>query len=362
MRKFIDNPSIKKILKYIWEIYINFYVFLNIPFPIIRKFPRIFYAGGRTGSIGGPLVKIEKLTKVFPDNKFKFNLVYIASNNFFITKGSLNIIKKRNIKIVLNQNGVFYPAWFKGNYKQKNLKMSEAYHAANYVFWQSNFCKKASNKFLGKRLGEGEVLYNAVDTNFLMPSKKNDKIFTFLITGNISKKNNYRLTQILIAFKEILKLNSNLQLIIAGNIEDKEYIFSKILQNKIREKISFLGSFKQIDAPKIYQLADAYVTITFQDNCPSTVIEAMSCGLPVLYSSSGGIPELVDINSGIGLEVKQSWEQIQVPNVNKIVDGMLKIIENKKSMSESARTRVVENFDLKNWLKRHEIIFNQFLS
>ena len=88
----------------------------------------------------------------------------------------------------------------------------------------------------------------------------------------------------------------------------------------------------------------------------------MSCGLPVLYSSSGGIPELVDINSGIGLEVKQSWEQIQVPNVNKIVDGMLKIIENKKSMSESARTRVVENFDLKNWLKRHEIIFNQFLS
>ena len=360
MRKFIDNPSIKKIIKYIWEIYINFYVLLNIPFPIIRKFPKIFYAGGRTGSIGGPLVKIEKLTKVFPDNKFKFNLVYIASNNFFITKSSLNIIKKKKYKDSSKSKWVFYPAWFKGNYQQKNLKMSEAYHAANYVFWQSNFCKKASNKFLEKGWAK-EVLYNAVDTNFFIPSKNKNKIFTFLITGNISKRNNYRLTQLLIAFREILKLNSNLQLIIAGNIEDKEYIFSKILQNKIREKIIFLGSFKQIDAPKIYQLADAYLTITFQDNCPSTVIEAMSCGLPVLYSSSGGIPELVDINSGIGLEVKQSWEQIQVPNVNKIVDGMLKIIENKKSMSESARTRVVENFELKNWLKRHEIIFNQFL-
>ena len=86
MRKFIDNPSIKKIIKYIWEIYINFYVLLNIPFPISRKFPKIFYAGGRTGSIGGPLVKIEKLTKVFPDNKFKFNLVYIAQTIFLLQK------------------------------------------------------------------------------------------------------------------------------------------------------------------------------------------------------------------------------------------------------------------------------------
>ena len=72
--------------------------------------------------------------------------------------------------------------------------------------------------------------------------------------------------------------------------------------------------------------------------------------------------KLVDEYSGIGLPVKQNWEEIKVPNLNKIADGMLKIIENKKNMSESARTRAVENFDLKHWLERHAIIFNQFLS
>ena len=361
MRNNLENLSGKRIKIFIWKIFINFCVLINIPSPIKGKSPRIFFAGGRKGSLGGPLVKIGKLTKVFPDYKFKFNLVYIASNNFFITKYSLDIIKKRNIKIVLNQNGVFYPAWFKGNYQQRNLKMSQAYHAANYVFWQSNFSKNAANKFLGERIGEGEILYNAVDTNLFIPTKNYNNIFTFLTTGNISKTDNYRISRILSAFKKVLKSNRKVKLIIAGNLEDKKYIISKILEMRIQEKITLLESFKQIDAPKIYQLADAYITINYQDNCPSAVIEAMSCGLPILYSSSGGIPELVDEYSGIGLPVKRNWEEIKVPKLNNIADGMLKIIKNKKNMSESARTRAVENFDLKHWLERHAIIFNQFL-
>ena len=43
--------------------------------------------------------------------------------------------------------------------------MSVPYHAADYVFWQSEFCKTTANKFLGKRKGPGEILYNCVDTN-----------------------------------------------------------------------------------------------------------------------------------------------------------------------------------------------------
>ena len=64
-------------------------------------------------------------------------------------------------------------------------------------------------------------------------------------------------------------------------------------------------------------MADAYVTMSFQDNCPTAVIEA-SCGLPILYSSSGGIPELVGKNSGIGLEVTEDWEKINVPKTTNL--------------------------------------------
>ena len=37
---------------------------------------------------------------------------------------------------------------------------------------------------------------------------------------------------------------------------------------------------------------------------------------------------------------------------------MKKVLENKKSMSEAARIRAVENFDIKFWKKRHEFIFD----
>ena len=56
--------------------------------------------------------------------------------------------------------------------KKKNNEMSLFYHEANYVFWQSKFCKLSADKFLGKRRGPGEILYTCVDTNFFVPSSK----------------------------------------------------------------------------------------------------------------------------------------------------------------------------------------------
>ena len=46
----------------------------------------------------------------------------------------------------------------------------------------------------------------------------------------------------------------------------------------------------------------------------------------------GGDTELVDNNSGIGLEVESSWAR-KTPKTSKIVSGMKKVIENKKLMS-----------------------------
>ena len=76
--------------------------------------------------------------------------------------------------------------------------MSHGYHLADYVFWQSKFCKKTSDKFLGKRRGEGEILYNSVDTSLFTPKFRNEKLFTFLITGNINKDNSYRIISCLL--------------------------------------------------------------------------------------------------------------------------------------------------------------------
>ena len=362
LKKILKRQFYKDLIISLWKRYIFFQIFLNYLIHPSKKLPRVFYAGARQGYEGGPMVKIKKLNLFFPEYKLNFNIIYLLSNSIFLNNSAINLIKKKSLPTILNQNGVFYPAWFKGDWKKNNLKMSKIYHSADYVIWQSSFCKKASEKFLGERLGKGEILYNAVDTSFYVPKRDpKNSCFTFLVTGNIRKKNNYRIICLLDAFKETLRENNNIFLKIAGYIEDEEYLFSKVKELNLSEHIDFLKKFTQKDAPKIYQNSDAYITMAYQDNCPTAVIEAMSCGLPILYSKSGGIPELVDKNSGVGLEVSENWQTTKVPGKFQISDGMKEIIENKITMSEASRTRAIEFFDIKKWILRHNIIFEELL-
>ncbi len=356
-KKFSIRLLIKEILKKL----LFFKIFLLTKFPKHTNTPKIFYGGSRSGNIGGPLVKIKKLKELFPEYKYRFNIIYAISSNYLLSDKTIKILKSNNFPIILNQNGVFYPAWFKGNYQKMNLINKFLYHSADYVFWQSEFCKKASDKFLGQRRGSGEILYNAVNTDIFKPILKTNNNFNFLITGNISKNNNYRISSVLKALIDVLKYEPKANLIIAGNIHDKKSLVLKALKLGIINNVKFLGKFSQNDAPKIYQMADAYITLTYQDNCPTAVIEAMSCGLPILYSASGGIPEIVDKNSGIGLKVDTSWESIQIPDSKEISKGMINILKNKNKMSEFSRKRAIEKFDIKYWNKRHAHIFNYYL-
>ena len=364
----IASRNIKGFLKKIYS-YIHYLnVFCNSLLnqnPFSTKKPKIYYGGAPKGNIGGPLVKIKKLNYIFPCNSWNFNIVYLLSNSLFLPFESLKIIKQKNIPIILNQNGVFYEAWFKGNYKKENLQNSQYYHFVDYVIWQSNFCKKASEKFLGPRAGKGKVLYNSVDTEKFIPRENKlqyKKRFNLLITGNVRKNNNYRILTVLDALKDLIQENNFIHLIIAGFIQDKKFLLEKIVAFGLTENIHFIENYTQKDAPKIYQIADAYITLTFQDNCPSAVIEALATGLPVIYSASGGIPELVDKSSGIGLKVKEDWKEIKVPKKTDIQNGILKIIENHDEMSLAARSRAIDFFDIKKWYQAHSELFDDLLT
>ena len=365
MQIFRDLSIFKKSLKKILTLKENIKVIYNFLFISSRNshnFPKVYYGGSLKGDIGGPSVKIQKLDKNFPEHRWNFNIIYLLSNSINLNSLSINLIKKKGLPILLNQNGVFYPQWFEGDWEKENYRMSKIYHAADYVLWQSNFCKKASERFLGKRIGKGEILYNAVDTSIFTPNyHSNNKNFTFLITGNIRRNSNYRISSVIYALKELIKEENKIKLIIAGYIQDKKYFYSEIKNLKLEDNIILLEKYTQKDAPKIYQKADAFITMAYQDNCPTAVLEAMACGLPILYSSSGGVPELVDKYSGFGIKVIKNWKYTHIPNKLDIYEGMKRIMDSRSKMSEASRKRAVEFFDLKKWFAKHKIIFEKVL-
>ena len=65
-------------------------------------------------------------------------------------------------------------------------------------------------------------------------------------------------------------------------------------------------------------------------------------------------------NSGIGLEVSEDWEKINVPKKQQIYMGLLEIMERRNDMSGFARERAVKLFDIDSWIKRHKEVFEIF--
>jgi len=327
---------------------------------------KIFYGGARGGSLGGPLVKVSRLKKFYGEFYFRPNLVYALSNCPYINSKGLASLKKKNIHLVLNQNGIFHKNWYNGNCEAMNYEMSLAYRSADYVFWQSNYCRKNADKYLGRRVGGGEVLFNAVDIDLFKPNFdfKNKKKLSLLIAGKFDLPVANRLFDAINLVDKMHQKNIKVELLVAGWLNSQLMIKVKRLlsqKKNINDEIKFLGPYSQRDAPMIYRMADIFLMTKHYDACPNTVIEAMSSGLPVVYSNTGGTPELVDLNCGIGVDVLMSDEKkIEIPE-GVLLDAILTVQANKGEMSKSSRQRAVELFNLNSWIDRHNVIFNMLL-
>ena len=59
----------------------------------------------------------------------------------------------------------------------------------------------------------------------------------------------------------------------------------------LEERVSFLGERKDVE--KIYPLMDVFVLSSIREGFPISVLEAMACGIPVVATSVGGTPELI---------------------------------------------------------------------
>ena len=358
---------IKTILKYILKkivlIQINIVPKNN---PQLHSPFRVFYGGGFPGNKGGPRVKIQRLQNYFSNMNFNFNLLYILSNSHYLSKKSFSLSKKKNIPIILNQNGVYYSGWYEGNWKEMNNKMSIAYHNADYVFWQSKFCRKSADKFLGLRNGKGEVLYNAVDTNTFYPKKnrKDKYLLKLLVTGRVKGKNFYRIENIIRAADLLKKQNLNFKIDFYGLIDKKNHKRAiKIMSDlNLQDNVNFLGGYIQKNAPKIYRIYDIYLIMNYMDPCPNTVIEAMSSGLPIIFSATGGLKELVGQRAGLGLEVRESWNGEPVsPLPKQIADAISTVSISLVLMSKASRERALKKFNINLWINRHKVIFKMLL-
>ena len=322
--------------------------------------------------VQGGLVKFQRMQQEFPNSPQRFNILYLVSSGMpaGVERMAWLARQKQWVRFLWNQNGVAYPGWHGPGWEAVNKPMAKLLHAADHVVYQSEFCKRSADLFLGERSGTWEILYNAVETKFLRsPQVEPDPHPLILLLGG-TQYQRYRLDVALAVLANLVKKQQvDTRLLVTGQLSwassmkaAREFASQRARKLGVEERVVFLGPYTQADAPSILGRAHILLHTKYNDPSPGIVVEAMACGLPVVYSSSGGVPELVGDEAGVGVQADLSWDRDMVPDPEDLTSAVLKIAENRKMFSEAARRRALERFDLAPWLKRHREIFEKLLA
>ncbi|HJO92894.1 MAG TPA: glycosyltransferase family 4 protein [Victivallales bacterium] len=375
IKKYIPEKNRFKLKRYLFG-FINSKNWLDVG---INKFNSsdikpILYFGqdiiDEHGITFGGNVKLLWLQNYFDVSIKHCNIIYLVSSSFPAGAHRLVIrAKSRGVKFVWNQNGVSYPASEPKLWKTRNKEMSLLFHLADYIIYQSHFCKSGADKYLGKAEAKYEIIYNSVDTKFykVLEVSRHKKPLTLLLGGNQYRK--YRLDVALRTLAEVKKIIKDVRLVVTGKVtwdgvdEDKclDIANNLIKRLNIEENVEFLGKFTQKEGPAIYNKADILLHTKFMDPCPGIILEAMSCGLPVVYPANGGLPELVGENCGIGVLTEENYENKIIPNYIKLAEGVIKIADNLREYSENARKHAFDKFNMNDFVAKHKEIFTHIL-
>ena len=105
-----------------------------------------------------------------------------------------------------------------------------------------------------------------------------------------------------------------------------------------------------LELAQLYSSASVFVNPTYQDNYPTTNLEAIACGTPVITYRTGGSPEAVDEKTGIVVEQGD-------------IDGILSAIErfSEGDYKDYCRKRAEEVFDNSKCFNPYILLYNKLL-
>jgi len=135
------------------------------------------------------------------------------------------------------------------------------------------------------------IINNGVHSNLFYPRENKNKKITLLFVARIVPRKG--LLILLKTLKKLIKDVPNIKLIVLGDgphlITCKEYA----KDNKLRNFVEFKGYITGKNKIKYYQASDIFCAPYRNENFAITLLEAMSCGIPIVGFDSNGVKEIL---------------------------------------------------------------------
>jgi glycosyltransferase involved in cell wall biosynthesis len=142
-------------------------------------------------------------------------------------------------------------------------------------------------------------------------------------------------------------------LLFAGTGALKSELETQIGASNLQERVHLLG--ERSDIPEILNAADVFVLSSDWEGNPLAVLEAMAAGKPVISTSVGGVPELVE--GGCGLLVPPRDAQA----LSKAMSYLLENSGARISMGKASAARALDRFDSRVMAEAYEVLYKKLI-
>lgn len=112
-----------------------------------------------------------------------------------------------------------------------------------------------------------------------------------------------------IAIDALVSLPEDTRLAIIGDGEDRKRLEALIAARGLAHRVTLVGTTSQSELVRWYNAADVLVLASAREGTPNVILEALACGLRVVATAVGGIPEIVRSRTA-GLLVERNADAI----------------------------------------------------
>lgn len=204
-----------------------------------------------------------------------------------------------------------------------------------------------------------EVIPNFVSLKRFRPKPEIRNLYRKLIAPNDEKilihTSNFRKVKRVQDVLEIyLKVKNQIpsKLIMVGDGPERTHLEKFVRENHLTDYVIFMG--KQEKVEDILAISDVFLMPSESESFGLAALEAMACGIPVVASEAGGLPEII----------QHSYNGFTAPvgDINKMSDYVLEILNNDNHNIYSINAlKTAQKYDENIIVKSYEKIYTQIL-